>query len=158
MQKIERILVPVDLSARARAALEHAIALAAPLDATVDVLFVFRLVDYVSAEVIAAAGAGAFFDYSTHAARRELLDFMQTVDSGDVKLRARLEQGTPAETIIEIARAEHYDLVVLGAPSHSGWWGMLLGSVSHEVARRVTCPILTVRPPPVPDLTEQLTS
>jgi nucleotide-binding universal stress UspA family protein len=145
---VEKILVPVDCTPRARAALEQALALALPLGATVDVLFVWTPSHYVAAEVIAAAGAAGFSDYSAFQARRQLRDFLSTLDLGEVEVRARLEQGEEAaNTIVEIARSEHYDLLVLGTSSRSAWWGMLLGSVSQRVARRVSCPVLTVRPP-----------
>lgn len=56
---------------------------------------------------------------------------------------AQVEHGDPAHCITEAAG--HADLVIVG--SH-GWRGLehfLLGSVSHAVLHKVTCPILVIR-------------
>lgn len=143
----ERILVPVDLTERARVALEHAIALASPLGATVDVLFVWRPSYYVAAEVIAAAGAPAFTSYALNRAGHDMQVFLDQLDAGDVELRPRFEVGETTDTILEVAKAEHYDLIVIGTERDRGLWGYLTGSVSQSVARHAPCPVLTVRPP-----------
>lgn len=58
-------------------------------------------------------------------------------------VRAQIEHGDPAHCIADAAR--HADLVIVG--SH-GWRGLehfLLGSVSHAVLHKVSCPILIIR-------------
>lgn len=55
----------------------------------------------------------------------------------------QIEHGDPAHCITQAAR--HADLVMVG--SH-GWRGLehfLLGSVSHTVLHKVTCPVLVIR-------------
>jgi nucleotide-binding universal stress UspA family protein len=60
------------------------------------------------------------------------------------EVRRARRGGVAAE--IAVAAAEHSsDLVVLGSRGRSDVGGLLLGSVSHEVLERVSCPVLLVR-------------
>ncbi|HXM53854.1 MAG TPA: universal stress protein [Candidatus Dormibacteraeota bacterium] len=65
-----------------------------------------------------------------------------------VRAKAEVRRAAPGRAAAAIAEAaaEHgADLVVLGSRGRSDLGGLLLGSVSHEVLRRVACPVLLVR-------------
>lgn len=57
----------------------------------------------------------------------------------------RARRGQVAAEIAAAAAAHGTDLVVLGSRGRSDLGGLLLGSVSHEVRERVSCPVLLVR-------------
>jgi len=67
-------------------------------------------------------------------------------EGADVKLRHVVREGSPAETIVAIAKEEQPKLIVLGATGHSTGAGMLLGSTSDYVATHAPCSVLVVRP------------
>jgi len=137
-----RILVAVDGSPDADAALQHAATLARDQNALITLLT-------VAPPPATPIGAGA-------SAPPDLLDFhsrilREATDSlpADVGVTTRLERGNPAERILEIAREEDHDLVVMGSHGHSRVHRALLGSVSEKVLKSSTVPVLLMREPGV---------
>lgn len=57
----------------------------------------------------------------------------------------RLLSGPPADAIVEAAREEHADLLLLGARGLGLVKETLLGSVSHRVVTHAPCPVLVLR-------------
>lgn len=53
--------------------------------------------------------------------------------------------GEPGPTIIEYANKHHYDAIVIGSRGLNTLQEMVLGSVSHKVAKRARCPVLIVK-------------
>jgi nucleotide-binding universal stress UspA family protein len=56
-----------------------------------------------------------------------------------------VQVGEPAEEIVDLARTEHVDLIVMGSRGLSPIKELLLGSVSDKVLRTAPCPVLVVR-------------
>ena len=54
-------------------------------------------------------------------------------------------EGDPGESIIEAARAEGADLIVVGSHGRGTVGRVLIGSVSDHVVRNAPCPVLVVR-------------
>jgi nucleotide-binding universal stress UspA family protein len=52
----------------------------------------------------------------------------------------RVELGSPAKTILRVAEDLHADLIAMGAQSHGALARLFLGSTTHTVVRRATCP------------------
>jgi nucleotide-binding universal stress UspA family protein len=67
-------------------------------------------------------------------------------DSGVQAHRFRIESGSPAATLVEVAAHEDAALVVIGARGRGPLRSALLGSVSQDVASRAPCPVLVVPP------------
>ena len=68
-----------------------------------------------------------------------------------------LEAVDPAAAIVEFARANHVDHIVIGARQNS-FVRTLLGSVSSKVAAEAPCSVTVVRPPRLASLQEQNTA
>ena len=54
-------------------------------------------------------------------------------------------EGAPGEAILNAARAEDVDLIVVGTRGRGPVGRLLLGSVSDHVVRHADCPVLVVR-------------
>jgi nucleotide-binding universal stress UspA family protein len=82
----------------------------------------------------------------THA--RAALDRAQTLarDEG-CDAEAEILEGNPAERIIELARARHAPLIVVGSRGLGAVAGALLGSVSSAIIHRADRPVLVVPKP-----------
>lgn len=68
----------------------------------------------------------------------------KVIDKGqDYKIT--MLHGEPGPTIVDYANKNNFDLVVIGSRGLNSLQEMVLGSVSHKVAKRVECPVLIVK-------------
>jgi nucleotide-binding universal stress UspA family protein len=65
------------------------------------------------------------------------------VDVAGVRIEQKLLKGRSADTLI--AAAEGADMLVVGNRGRGGFRGLLLGSVSQQIAHHATCPVVIVR-------------
>jgi nucleotide-binding universal stress UspA family protein len=63
-----------------------------------------------------------------------------------LEIHGRLLVGAPAGKILELARLERPDLIVVGTHGARGLKHVLLGSVAEEIFRHAPCPVLTTGP------------
>jgi nucleotide-binding universal stress UspA family protein len=54
-------------------------------------------------------------------------------------------EGDPAESIIEAAKSEGADIIVVGSHGRAALGRALIGSVSDQVVRHAPCPVMVVR-------------
>lgn len=142
---METIVVGVDGSACARAALEFAAREAALRQA--------RLRIFCAWEIPPAVYAGGFaptLDQRTLDGFRAGAETIANEAGAAAKeLQPTIEcegkavQGQPAEVLLQEARDA--DLIVVGNRGHGGFASLLLGSVSHQVVHHAPCPVTVVR-------------
>jgi nucleotide-binding universal stress UspA family protein len=63
----------------------------------------------------------------------------------DIDYKITVLHGEAGPTIVEYANKKDFDLVVIGSRGLNTLQEMVLGSVSHKVAKRVNCPVLIVK-------------
>ncbi|HWP06441.1 MAG TPA: universal stress protein [Polyangiaceae bacterium] len=149
MGTIHRILVPVDFSEPSRRALDYAAELARPLGATLEVLHVAEIPAFVPSASLPEARASdlSLFAVVRESAGRLLAQFVgEAAERGIVVRASRLELGSPAQVITQVAVADGYDLIVIGTHGRTGLTRALMGSVAERVVRHAPCPVLSVRP------------
>jgi nucleotide-binding universal stress UspA family protein len=133
-----RILVALDGSPDAKAALHHAVTLARDQNARLTLLS-------VAPPVATPVGAGASPPPDLLDVHTKILREAAAALPDDVGVTTRLERGDAAETIIRIARDDDQDLIVMGSHGHSRIHRALLGSVSEKVLRASKVPVLLMR-------------
>jgi nucleotide-binding universal stress UspA family protein len=139
MFDVRTILVPVDFSACSLAALEHAVALAAPRRVTIHVLHV---VDPI------ASGLGEVGPIATGVLTRfqdRLARLTTSAATRDVKTEVHVAVGSVEDEIFDMVDRYQVDVIVMGTHGRSGWGHLLLGGTTERVVRRAPCPVLTVK-------------
>ncbi|GAA0203204.1 universal stress protein [Halobaculum roseum] len=137
----ENVLLPTDGSPGATAAVEHGLALASALGATVHALSV---VDDRSLGFDVRSAEAA--EYGTEAADEALDDVVSRADAYDIDevIRHR-ERGSPVEGILDTIDEEDIDAVVMGTVGRRGTDRITLGSVAEKTVRSAPVPVITVR-------------
>lgn len=151
----QRILVPLDGSEAAEAALAHAQSLAAALGATVHLLRVVSEADAVDAPVVtdnplasesARELARRFLSANLAAAREYLGKAAAPVMAQGLRVEMAVREGPAAEQIGEYARQRGIDLVVMSTRGRGAVQRLLLGSVTDRVVRSAGLPVLVIPP------------
>lgn len=62
-----------------------------------------------------------------------------------VKYEVKILKGEPGPTLVKYINENKFDLVVLGSRGLNTVQEMVLGSVSHKVAKRSECPVMIVK-------------
>jgi nucleotide-binding universal stress UspA family protein len=61
------------------------------------------------------------------------------------RVDVEVQVGEPAEEIVDLARLDHYDLIVVGSRGFNPIKELLIGSVSNRVLHMASCPVLVAR-------------
>ncbi|MEW9668939.1 universal stress protein [Ammoniphilus sp. 3BR4] len=139
-----RIAVPFDNSDLSNRALETAIMLAKQDERIeLDVLTVVNIPTSV-------AYYGAYNDdriREAHlASAKEMMDGVEEkIKDLPNKTRTFVLEGNPAPIIVDFVKQNDSDLVVMGSRGLSGLKEMFLGSVSHYVVQKSTCPVYIIK-------------
>jgi len=138
---IQRILVPVDFSACSVEALRHASALAKQFEAVIDVVHVVQL-------NIAGEEAGvprtALIRQLSDAARQNLSKLIEILWAGEIMATVAIQEGRPADVIVQEARARNSDLIIIGTHKKQGRLRLFRRNTAARVIRRAPCPVLVV--------------
>lgn len=143
----ERILVPVDGSDAALAALEHAVELQGRFDSELLLLCVYRHYSLLEASMsMVRPDHPERIDDSMREYATEVVENAKkaAADHGSKKVRGFVKSGPPARTIVNFAKDKNVSLIVLGSRGLGDVEGYLLGSVSHKVTSLAHCPVMVV--------------
>ncbi len=142
MEKVDKILVPVDFSPCSEAALSYAAFLAGQLHATL-----------LLAHVILPMGYPIDFAMVQPLAYRELKRGIgqaleKTADrwrKKGVLIETHLLKGEPSIEIGEAAAHLECDLIVMGTHGRKGLSHLVMGSVAEKVIRLAPVPVVTIK-------------
>ena len=146
---LKNILIASDASASSNIAVELAADLASKYDATLHILHVVRqmqlpdeLRDMAEVEKIADQEEDVlrFVGEKILRAAKE-----RARDHGAVRIRTAFGKGDPANAILDHARDNNADLIVMGTRGLGKVKGMLMGSVSRKVSNLSEVHCLIVR-------------
>jgi nucleotide-binding universal stress UspA family protein len=147
---VGKILFGTDGSASSRKALEFAIDMARRYEAQLYVLHVISsmeipndIIEYISAEDIEDSPASVYLEKIgmkiIHQSEKECKA------TGCEHVHTVVLRGDPADTILEFAKENTADVIILGSRGFRGIKGKLLGSVSRKVSHAADCTCIIVK-------------
>jgi nucleotide-binding universal stress UspA family protein len=140
---MQRIVVGIDGSQGARRALEWAVAEAKLRDAHLVVIHAWLEPAAVAVGSVITAG-GVEPEIFEETAERTLAEVLGAVDASALPqgIESHVIAGGPARALLDAAKDA--DLIVVGSRGLGGFTGLLLGSVSQQVAHHATCPVVII--------------
>jgi nucleotide-binding universal stress UspA family protein len=139
------IVVGVDHSEGAKAALRFALEEATLRQATLRVVHAWQYA-YIGATGLEGTYPALGGDIKEHrdAAEKDLdATLRESIpETGTVEVERRLVEDRPAAALVDESRGA--DMIVVGSRGHGGFAGLLLGSVSQQVAHHAACPVVIV--------------
>ncbi len=147
MLKIERILCPTDFSDFSERAYDYGLSIARHYKAELYLLHVVRPVIIGYPEYAIPDSVSEFYGDLREHAEEQLREFAKVHAEGDVHAMVAVEEGVATESILDFARENSIDMIVMGTHGRRGFQRLTLGSVTERVLRRAGCPVLAVRRP-----------
>ena len=145
MIQIKRILVPSDFSEPARKALVYAVEFAKAYEAEIILCHVMEPPIYpVSISVGAVSVPPIGDEMRQHT--KEQLELLRTTEIGSkIASRIAVAEGKPFLEIVQLARSEGVDMIIISTHGHTGLKHVLVGSTTEKIVRKAPCPVLCVR-------------
>jgi nucleotide-binding universal stress UspA family protein len=155
MTQLKKILVPTDLSENSRRGLSYALSVVAESKAELMILHVadeFQARELYSDEMAFVSSSGPTWpvDRVVQEATLDLNRFLEE-HKEDIRrvptVRRKVVLGDVVEKIVDMAREEEVDLIVMSPRPHGALKRFFLGSVTDRVTRQAPCPVLSICQP-----------
>lgn len=146
MKKIDKILFPIDFSEEFETLLPWVSTFVNSFDATLYVLFVAQDLRDFSSFYVPHGNLQQFQEEALKAAQQKMSRTAKETFKAFKKVEARVAQGSPADKIIDTAKNEGVDLIIMGTHGRKGLERAIFGSVCDKVVRFAPCPVLTINP------------
>ena len=144
--RLQKILLPTDFSEYSAAATKYACELAMKFDAELHLLHTLETHISSTPEFGFGLDLPKYVSESKAAAAKSLAGVLDPKWSEGRTVIHAVVEGSPKLEIIQYARKQNIDLIVLSTPGRTGLTHVLMGSVAETVVRTAPCPVLTVRP------------
>src|SRR6266545_1167979 len=144
----QRFLIPVDFSEYANQAVEYAIGLASKLGARLTLLHVIQPLPLAGVDMGVTLPYTYIQDLEAEIAN-SMQAYLERVTAAGLEGEIAVVHGVPFQEILETAKTQQVDLIVMGTHGRTGLQHVLLGSVAEKVVRLAPCPVLVVRQPTI---------
>ena len=146
MKQVKKILFPMDFASNFEPLLPWVSTFAEKFGATVSVLFVTHDLSSYSTFYVPHGNIQSFQEEALAAANKKMQAVLQEHFQKFAKVEGRVEMGSPGEKILEFAKKEKIDLIIMGAHGRKGLERAIFGSVADRVVQGASCPVVTIHP------------
>ena len=142
-----KILVPLDGSQIAECVIPHITTIAKATSAEVELISVVEPVDIPTRGKIALSedDLKAINSEAKKEAHNYLEHIVKRLTRDDVKAKAIVITGKPAESLIDYAGSNNIDLIIMATHGRSGLTKWFFGSIAEKIMRAVETPVLLVK-------------
>ena len=77
--------------------------------------------------------------------RKKLQPVEDIITQKNVDYEVKILHGQPGQTIVDYAKEEKADIIVIGSRGLNAFQELVIGSVSQLVVKKATCPVLIVK-------------
>lgn len=147
MEKIKKILVPIDFSNYSKNALRYAVDFAKHFDAKILLIYVVEPMIYPADFSMGQVSIPSMDIDMNERARDELNNLAKSDITKGADVETIIKSGKPFVEINETATEKDIDLIIISTHGHTGVEHMLFGSTAEKVVRKAPCPVLTLREP-----------
>jgi nucleotide-binding universal stress UspA family protein len=141
----EKILVPVDFSEHSQNALANAKEIAKSYETKIHLL---HIIEETIHPAYSLSGKSSIFDIVPNIkedCERRLKKMISEKIGEEVKTQIHIVSGQAANEIINFAKNNSMDLIVIATHGLTGLEHLLLGSTTEKVVRMSSCPVFTVK-------------
>jgi nucleotide-binding universal stress UspA family protein len=143
---VRHILVPTDGSEITAKAVQAAIDLARPLGATLTTISVKEPFPYSAISEMQPVPPQEFFDAQERIASARVKAVVKAAEAAGLSCAAfTVEASHPWEAIVEQAKTQDCDLIVMASHGRRGVSALLLGSETQKVLTHCSIPVLVIK-------------
>ena len=113
---------------------------------TLHVIFVTQDLADFTAFHVPHGNIQQFQEEALNAAKQKMAGMSKEVFKNFPKIATHVTMGSPADKIVEFAKQEKIDLIIMGTHGRKGLERTIFGSVCDKVVRNAPCPVLTINP------------
>lgn len=151
MHKIETILTPIDFSENASKIAQAAAYVAGTFKAKLHLIFVIREFDDYSNFFVPPVNMLNLKEELLLSAQQQMDTFLdqrkkEFEEAGVPEIKSEVLNGDVAEEIINYAKVNNCDLIVMGTHGYKGFERIMFGSVAEKVVKNACCPVMTINP------------
>jgi nucleotide-binding universal stress UspA family protein len=149
MLSIKKILCPTDFSEPSYVGLETANDIALHFVAELILVHVVTPPHVYPSYPVGGSGFNpiSFVEEMVEESRKRIDEVVKNTISADLAVRSVIQQGNPADQIVDLADSENVDMIVIATHGWTGWRRFISGSVTERVVRHANRPVFTVPAP-----------
>lgn len=143
---LKKILVPQDFSEYSLHAMRYAVTFAELFNSELIVLHIVEPIVYPADFSFGQVSIPAMEEEIRKHSEEQLNELVEKEIPGSIKATPVIRVGKPFIEIVEVAKTENADLIVISSHGRTGMDHVLFGSTADKVVRKAPCPVLTIRP------------
>jgi len=140
-----KILLPIDGSKTSINAAKYVAQLVGNLRSKASVTLISVHDDFGLNHVKQFVSKSVVDDYLREISEKELKPAQKVLDAAGIKHSMIIKRGHVANEILETAKKEKFDMIVMGAKGRGGVLDLLIGSVAQRVVSSAKQPVLLVK-------------